>query len=370
VFIGLISYPLYLWHWPLIVFVKYYLVRDLTSVEKLAIVASSFLLAGLSWRFVERPFRVTPRLFSRRTLFAVAAVISMFFMGLAFTGHVLHGLPGRLSADVVQLTSSGGPRPNWPCIDPRCRKLSIEQACPLGVAGVPRFLLWGDSESIAVAPVFDQAAKQRGLAGVFVAKTGCPPLVGVERYDRESGGCSDFSSQVVSLLEQHPEIKQVILVGRWALNSLGSRYGHEVGPPAVISPAGVRDNPRAFCEAVERTFSYLNEHGRQIVFVAQAPEIGWDVPSVLARAQWFGRTLPAAPSLSAYQERQRVVTDCLDNLSRTYKIRLITVSDVLCASGTCSVEQNGMPLYRDNDHLSAAGALLLAPALVQAFANF
>jgi hypothetical protein len=338
-------------------------------MEKPALLIVCFVLASLSWRFVERPFRAPPRLFSRRTLFAMAAMMSMFLVGFAFAGRLSRGLPRRLRSDVAQLASAAATKPDRPCIDPDRRKPLMEQACPLGVAGTPSFLLWGDSEAIAVAPVIDQAAKQRGLAGFFIAATGCPPLVGVERYDREGGRCRDFSARVVSLLDQHPEIKRVILVGRWALNSLGPRYGHEAGGPAVISPAGIRDNPRAFCEGVERTFTYLQDRGREIVFVGQAPEIGWEVPSVLARARWFGRTLPPGPSISAYQDRQRVVTACLSNLSRTYKIRVIGLSEILCATGTCSVEQNGISLYRDSYHLSAAGAELLGPALEQALAD-
>jgi peptidoglycan/LPS O-acetylase OafA/YrhL len=75
VFTGLISYSLYLWHWPLIVFAKYYWIRDLTTGESLVVIAISVLASVLSWRFIEKPFRKKNGVFRRPALFAGAGTV-------------------------------------------------------------------------------------------------------------------------------------------------------------------------------------------------------------------------------------------------------------------------------------------------------
>jgi peptidoglycan/LPS O-acetylase OafA/YrhL len=368
VFIGIISYPLYLWHWPLIVFTKYYLIRHLQLYEKLALIGVAVLLATLTWRFIERPFRHSQGLWSRPTLFAVSASMVGVFLAVALVGHLGQGLPQRFSPGVLRMAEASSKLTRPPCFSPRLSEPLINQACRVGVDGPATFLLWGDSHALVLASAVDNVAKQHGVAGLFVGQAACPPLLGVKRYDREGRGCEAFNDRVITLLEEHREIRRVLLAGRWALNSLGDRYGDEGGQPAVISPDGVAGNAKAFQEGLERTLRYLDERALETVFVAQVPEIGWDVPSVLTRVQLFGHEAPPQPSLAAYQDRQRIVTSSLEGLSSRYRFRIVEVSDILCHDGTCSVQQGGVPLYRDGHHLSAHGVMVLSQVLERALA--
>jgi hypothetical protein len=360
VFIGLISYPLYLWHWPLIVFTKYYLIRPLQLFEKLALIGIAVLLAALTWRFIERPFRQSKGLWSRPTLFAVSASMVGVFLAVALTSYFGQGLPQRLSPDVLRLAEASSHLPQLPCFMPRLSEPLLHQACRVGIEAPPTFLLWGDSHAMALVSEVDSVARQHGKAGLAIGKLACPALLGVERYDRESKDCKEFNDCVVTLLEEHPEIRRVILASRWALNSLGERYGDEGGLPAVISPAGVVGNSKAFYEGLERTLRYLNDRMLETVFITQVPEIGWNVPSVLARAQRFGQKAPPQPSLRAYQDRQRIVISSLATLSDHYRFRIVEVSDTLCHNGTCSVQEDGTPLYRDEHHLNKYGLKILS----------
>lgn len=72
-FVGLISYSLYLWHWPLLVFARYWNIHELSSAQAASIVTASFVLAAFSWAYVEQPFRHKQTLISRQLLFAGAA---------------------------------------------------------------------------------------------------------------------------------------------------------------------------------------------------------------------------------------------------------------------------------------------------------
>ena len=104
--IGLISYSLYLWHWPLIVFAKYYLVRSLLPNEIATVVVLSFILAFVSWRWVEQPFRKPDGVFGRKRLFGVVGACAVAFIALGVALQFGDGLRGRFLEPELQLLSS------------------------------------------------------------------------------------------------------------------------------------------------------------------------------------------------------------------------------------------------------------------------
>ncbi len=95
VFTGLISYSLYLWHWPILVFGRYYLVRDFTLPEKLAASALMVAAATASWRYVELPFRTKRAPPRRNRVTALRGVGAL--AGIAALFLAAHGFPGRLN---------------------------------------------------------------------------------------------------------------------------------------------------------------------------------------------------------------------------------------------------------------------------------
>jgi len=98
----------------------------------------------------------------------------------------------------------------------------------------------------------------------------------------------------------------------------------------------------------------------QVVIVASVPEISTEVPERLALLALRGRHDPVGPSLADFLERQRYVERDLIQLAHLPGVRLIEPAKQLCGSGQCSVEADGVPLYRDGDHLSRFGALTLS----------
>jgi len=324
----------------------------------------------LSWRFVERPFRGRSRIVSRQALFGLSAVIMVAFVSIGLLGHSQNGFPSRFPPEVVRLAAPAGER--IPFHSPRCFGVAPESVasgrlCHLGRGDGPSFVLWGDSHALALAPAVDQVARGAVISGFLAASPACPPLLGVERYDQEgSGSCRAFNAAVTRLIRM-PKIRTVVLAARWALNAEGTRYGSEDGAPAALSPEGIRGNPRVFREGLERTLRFLNESGKEVVVLTQVPEIGWPVPSVLARARVFHWTAPSGPSLAQYHRRQQVVDAVLRDLSARYDFRIADCSRSFCSSSGCIVVKQGWPLYRDEHHLSVAGSLLAANSLVGIF---
>jgi peptidoglycan/LPS O-acetylase OafA/YrhL len=374
VFVGLISYSLYLWHWPVIVYARLYLVRAPDAVQAAAMAAASLGLAVLSWRYVETPFR-TKRLFPRTAPLlgaAAAAVLMMLGGGLALRTSA--GLPQRPFAQLA-----GGADPAWRHWG-RCEvafdgRGSLRDLCDLGRAnGVPSFVLWGDSHARALASGVSRSAAAHGLTGKFIARRACPPLLGIERRSRTS--CNAFNQAMLRMLARAPSVRTVVLAARWALDTEGARYAHESGDAVrLVDLAAAGDEARpnaAFVElGLSRTIEQLHRLGKRIVVVRTIPEVGYDVPSANFVAQVTGRDTGelVSPRFADYRYRTRHVDAIFARLAqRLPPVAFVDPSRYLCAA-RCMVVRSGHPLYRDDDHLSTLGSNLLAPAFDGVFAD-
>jgi peptidoglycan/LPS O-acetylase OafA/YrhL len=364
VFIGLISYSLYLWHWPVFVFAKYVLFRELSLAERCLLIAVSFVLAILSWRFVEQPLRRPVR---RRRLFpaAAAAIAAAFSCGAFAVASA--GLPQRLSPRLQQILAEQDD--HEPGID-HCFALTADDVkkgrlCTIGAAkGSQSFLLWGDSHADAILPAVAAIARGAGRTGLFAGGASCVPLVGVTT---PTATCKPFND-AVEKVALGANITEVILEARWAKYADGEPYGDEPHGHVVITDSESQDPPPAdnhavFDRGLERTVRALTAAGKKVVLVASVPEIGYPVPAVLARRALAGQALDLAPGMDVYLQRQHFVLETFARIQKLYGVTVIYPPEVLCTNGRCAVALNGIPLYRDEHHLSVYGALKLAPLL-------
>jgi peptidoglycan/LPS O-acetylase OafA/YrhL len=357
VWIGLISYSLYLWHWVLIVFFKYYTVRQITGLQIAALIGASILIAGTSWKFIENPFRGRRGLIrSRRLLFTAAGVGSM---ALACFGGLLYakrGLPSRFNEQVLDLIASKGDY--WNKRD-ACRN----RICQVGNPKVaPSFLLWGDSHAGAIAPLFEQLAARKNVSGFVAFTAGCPPLLGLKRYDEDNvEKCARFGQSVLDYIRAE-RIGAVFLHGRWGLYSEGSRYKQEEGAPVFLTAdrnpqEDYRELETRLCSTIEA----LEQLQVKVFLIASVPEVGLDVPTALARNALTRRNVALGPPYSDFLQRQERVFPLLSQIAEKYSVRVIYPHQVLCGGSYCSVLRDGHALYIDGHHLSVHGAMYLAP---------
>lgn len=149
ILIGLLSYSIYLWHWPLLVLIEYYLIRPLKSIEIVVIIATSIFIAFLSWRYIERPIRQTrtPRL-SRVTAWRLAAVCMTAASAAGIGLHQSGGLPIRFPSAIETFATARADREaNESACNPwegHGIDASLGNACVIGAAeaGDPSFIIW------------------------------------------------------------------------------------------------------------------------------------------------------------------------------------------------------------------------------------
>lgn len=248
--------------------------------------------------------------------------------------------------------------------------------CDLGVPGAQDVLLWGDSHSGYLAYGLSQALAAAGKGGAVAASPGCAPLLGVARVEKTNAeDCPDYNDKVIGMLRASDRFGTVILFARWALNAEGTRPEQRDSPPPRLrevgqetAGGGAAANFPVFEAGLERTVAAVRATGRRVILVEGTPEIGWNVPLMLGNAMFIGAAPPRAPTAATYDARNLRVRQAIEAVAARYGAAVVPLESLLCP-GACIVEADGRPLYRDDDHLSRAGAALVAGRVMSALGD-
>lgn len=346
VYIGLISYSLYLWHWPVIVLARYASGMEPLIAYIPALLVVSLALGSLSYRFIEQPFRHGK--ITRKILFSSSAAIALTVMLFSVAGLILDGFESRFSTMVVQLDKSRSP--HIPFVN--CDEKPAGSWCSMGSAeGKVTTLMWGDSHLLAWAPAFEAAMTKRGERAVFVPSSACPPLLGVSSVFRP--GCSTHNNDVKNYLLANPDIKTVVLSAFWSayFSESGSLIGGQQANPSESRVGAVQ-------EALVSTIQWLRENERQAVLIGPVPIYEKNVPLAIALEQATGTTL--LHSSKAKQHAIHVAYfDAIATMKRVQgrDFRVLDPIQWMCTD-ECIVMKDGVSLYRDAHHLSVTGALV------------
>jgi peptidoglycan/LPS O-acetylase OafA/YrhL len=340
-FTGLISYSLYLWHWPILVFAQYYLVRELEPAEMAAAFVAMVACAAASWLFVEQPFRRS-RLSIRTVRWSAAAgaaVLCAAAASLLGSG----GWPNRLSPAAAAVDRAVGT--NYRCPISQFILLGASRACLMNLpsrnAGDAQVILLGNSHAQMYAPLIAQLLAERGQTGLLVPANGCLPTLEVNI----TRGCIDTARANLAEVEKLSNAHLVILGLDWA---------H--GPRGLVDAQGRTVDNRgdaALVAALDALIGGLTRAGKHIVLIGPIAEPGWDVASTISRQMAFGRPIdrpldvPEADFLHRYGAAIR-------HFEQRGDVRLARPDQVQCAGGRCAFLIDGRPLFADNGHIALA----------------
>jgi peptidoglycan/LPS O-acetylase OafA/YrhL len=330
--IGLISYSLYLWHWPLVVFTEYATSTPLAGLTRIAVIAASLVMAWLSWRFVERPFRDTSR-FSRRRIFGWSGAGMAVLAGIAAVMIPLGGWNGRFSSETLSLAAAQQD------VSPKhsdCLSAAIggdRPECTIGAPVPPIAALLGDSHGVEMAWMLGQELARNQQSLMQRTRGNCPPLLGYAPADEP--GCPKFNEEAVGRIAAMPSIKQVYLTAFW-------------GNKIYQTPASINQ--------LNATIARLQAAGKAVVLIGPVPNQHFNVPRRLALASARGDHRPIVGTSLAQHRRE---TDWLTRNYPRWQAQGVAILDPLRAlqSGdTTRIVAEGVPLYFDSHHLSLAGA--------------
>lgn len=382
VWVGLISYSAYLWHQPLFAFTRLRTLGEPSPGVMMILILLSLGLAYCSWRWIETPFRKKGAGYypSRRMVFSAFGLIGLAMFAFGVVGSIQKGMPWRLPEHVQALAKSEDDlNPYLPI----CQTVSGTIAHPVAgcmdyaIGGKTEVLFIGDSHSGAASYEFQNELKARGISSYAVSVAGCIGLPGF--FDSRAGGPGRCDEYVRGMLEfgRQNGARAVVITSRFPMyyhsfgfdngeGGLERRRGWMVD---YQSPAVPRTDTSNAARQVRVLAGYreqpkLLSQDLKVILMDPIPEAGWNVPAMLARRAMVGRDdKPLSTSYAAYLERNKEVFAAFDDAERAGAYR-VNAAELFCNTpipGRCINELDGVSLYSDDDHLTNAGARLLAP---------
>lgn len=326
--LGLISYSLYLWHWPLIVFARD--VGFLTGLmSQIVLIGISIIVAWLSWHFIEAPFRDKVR-FPRRSILVGSAIGIVVTSIVAIAIYLSDGLPSRFSEEINRFDAAAkdiSPMRN------RCHRTSsigpIADTCVLG-EGTPTVAVWSDSHGVELSYALGEMLPVRQIS-----YSSCPPALGLQVKTRPL--CDEHNDRVLSYLTNPVSgIKTVVLA---------NFFGSLLGDPA-------------FRIGFAETVNQLAAAGLDVIVVAQLPRSGVNVPTHLVGGN--EHTFPFA----TFETQHSTMITYLSGLKAA---KVFDPASIICSETECQFVVDGDPVLFDHHHPSMSIARKMAIALREAY---
>tara|TARA_R110002051_G_scaffold3961_3_gene20991 strand:+ start:397 stop:2400 length:2004 start_codon:yes stop_codon:yes gene_type:complete len=367
--IGLISYSAYLWHQPLFAFARLRSIGTPGPLLMGGLALLALVLAWVTWRFVERPFRDRTRV-SRKAIFVGTLAGTIAMGAIAVVTETTKGMPQRLDPEVLRMAAASKPyNPRLPSCTPRTSdELNY---CVFNPDLSHRVALWGDSHAMALAGELAIAMAQKNYGLINLSNAGCLPIEGVISEGREH--CLVINRQALELLANTRNAQTILIAARWAPPFTGSLFDNTEGgreptkafryiAPDRSMQTLTSDQVGAEIVATVQT---LLAAGKTIVLIGPVPEVGWHVPDTLAKLVFFDEELarPLSTASAVFRRRTAGVTKAFAALPTSPRLIHIEPSKLFCdrqLPGRCIAEWDGQALYRDDDHLNASGASWVA----------
>jgi peptidoglycan/LPS O-acetylase OafA/YrhL len=332
--LGEISYPLYLWHWPLLVLPSTYFARPLEVYERLLAIAATILLADLTHRFIEEPYRnkkILPLLVYKKAAYVTGISV---FMGavIMFTNSDkidISGIKGAVSLAQIKA------RPQ--IYDDGCHANYAQTKsgkCEYGKLDSDKtMVLYGDSHAAQWFPALIEIANRSGYKLISLTKSACPS---VETVRRDQGGfkmsrCVQWRENTIKRIQ---DIEPDVLIM--------SSFQYFAQPPQF------NDRTQWWNEGQRKLLNQVKNSSPHLIYITDTPHPTRDIPACLSNYS---------------------ITEC--NTSERSKnlsipgFKVIDPNPWLC-SNVCPAVKDGVVAYRDASHISVDISLALIPRLTQA----
>lgn len=367
VFVGLISYPLYLWHWPLLSFGHIISVDRLPSRVAAVLILASFVLSWLTYLWVERPLR------SRTPRIPTAVGLGAAMAGIAAMGLVVHAefvKPRSTAFGLEQIVAAASVPFSPPVSLPKT--MWQEVAFPTVGNGEKATLILGDSHAEHYYARADQLLKEGALAGrkiVFGSHPACPPIPDVAAPLRPD--CAQVRAAALAFA-MTPEVDAIVIAANWSayLNSIRQPYTISHEGEALHINVGTQGFDLALGE-IEETLRRFVDQGKRVYVVLQMPRnTGLDPRQAIDRdfPRFNFRIAPATIRTDDVRQRYARLVDPLRDLALRTGATVIDPVSELCPQQTCPVlTPSGVPIYHDDGHLSVPFARHQVTYLDEAF---
>jgi peptidoglycan/LPS O-acetylase OafA/YrhL len=364
VWFGLISFPLYLWHWPLLSFARIIESQEPSTSIRVLIIFFSIILSWITYRLIEIPLRNT-----KIQQWKKATILLSIMMIIGSIGYVTYKKDGFKNRNIVVEYESKYK------IEMTDRSPQANMSLPLGAQ--PRVMILGDSHAGRLA---------LGLAykyGPYVANfsaPGCIPFYNVDRFDARFvvGTCLKQMNEALDIFERNESMKTIILSSMGPVYLSGKVFNSQ--DPARVKGDGVTlagrddlsDRYEIFRIGLVETIKRLHDKNKNIIFVLDVPELGFDPHGCIKNRPFQNLQRDTCAVLRKdYELRNEKYKKLVYSVLKDFPtVEIFDPTNILCDKKWCWAIKNNKFLYGDPDHLSAEGSKYLVNYLVPLIHKF
>jgi peptidoglycan/LPS O-acetylase OafA/YrhL len=342
--IGLISYSAYLWHQPLFAFERHRSLAEPSSVLMAGLGAVSILLAYLSWRFVEQPFRQKQKI-KRNLVFGAMSVVAALYVSFGLVGHFEQGLDdwaGRVTVkrqgDIGQLGFHKLIAEKYSLCTPK-----IFSDTALKWEGYIRCMQSINDKKINIAIIGDSHAEH-----LFVGLAEALPKKNVVFYIKDANpfvSTPDFKD-IFRSVRENKDISVVVLGAHWVNRIL-----------PLLADGKLEDE-------LDETLGYLTASGKKVVLVGDVPLFWMDPGRCIYTLRWLP-DIECVTDTSHVVEYENQYTATLIKAGERPNVEFIQLRNLLCNQKRCNMMRGDKILYRDNNHLNVSGSIYVGSKLVE-----
>ncbi|MDR1276333.1 MAG: acyltransferase [Candidatus Accumulibacter sp.] len=361
--VGLISYPLYLWHWPLLSFMRIVYGETPPVHLRITAVLAAFFLAWMTYEFIERPIR-----FGKGAKNKIAAVLVVFVVAVGCAGiwvYVDEGIPFRRVVVEYERSSNRNELLNLPFYEPMDSACLLHSGMEKTKNAYCRFsdvnsrttvAIIGDSHALGTYQGIERINAKLGVNTIVMGYGSYLPFIGIEEAMHESlrKQRKIRTAKIIDALLNNDDIKRVFICTRGPSYIKGGELGSAEKWGGAI-PASV------FAASLQTTVTTLRNAGKEVFILSENPEL-WPSPrNYLVRPFRMVTKMPVFLK-SVEFDWQKEYLQILDEIKGATVIRTL---DFFCPQKECLVfSKEGKLLYRDNNHLSWAGNYFQAEHLL------
>jgi peptidoglycan/LPS O-acetylase OafA/YrhL len=366
VWFGLISYPLYLWHWALLSFARILEGGVPSEWVRAVLVVASIALSAATYYLVEKPIRFGKHLKAKTvTLILLMGVVG--FVG--YNAYQREGLGFREIGRLNVLNEESIRFNHADQLDQRCaEQYHSAWWCKLDSSDSPSIALIGDSFANAYYEGLNEQYKLIGKSLLGLGVVRCPPLTGLETVSpgHSKWKCNHVYEPIFEKISKNKEISTVILAANWHWYILGDRFHPDSQKIELLSVSGeLKSQAVLFEEEFRKTINLLLTSRKELIILKQTPELNISPRNcIIFRGLNFlkdNKCLIKKSSVDNYLAQYEIIFDKI--LLDYPQVEVWDPKSIFCNKNNCQLKYQNISLYRDEVHLSNFGSRYLAQHL-------
>ena len=362
-FFGDISYSLYLWHWPILVFLYYYYwTTDISIIIIIEAILFTIFISYFSYKYIENPFRIKKdkeELFKNKTIYILMSfIIILITLGLYIK--LNNGIPGRLP-DKVQSYSNYKIIHNKYSeiknrkVDNNVFHMEAKFIMIWDEDKEPSFIIIWDSHAGSVYPVLKSIAEKSNITGIFVEYAWCFPLkwVNTQYYD---DGCIDIKEETYSVFKNTNSIKNILIIWRWEIYIWKE---NQLYPDYIKTEYSNIKNKILISDSLTKLKKEINNKNiwimKQVPILNKEPIEYLSMQAILNPSKELDMNDYTEKIASNYKQYKYNQKDFDNIFSSIPKINILDPSSILCNKNSyCDYYDKTKwdILYRDSNHLN------------------